>query len=120
MFSHTPVYFLKRVLSTHSDIGMRSWMSLLGVLGAMGPNFIFVDKNEWPYNTHIVDEFHDVAYIRSIYWPSRSSDHNSIEYVLDGLEETISQLSSPPRTFPLRRSKSPAFGRMDLVATDTY
>ncbi|GFW43153.1 hypothetical protein TNCV_1475481 [Trichonephila clavipes] len=47
--------------------------------------------------THIVDEFHEVADIRRMDWPSRSPDHNSIEYAWDGLEEAISHLNCPPR-----------------------
>ncbi|GFW79988.1 hypothetical protein TNCV_983971 [Trichonephila clavipes] len=46
----------------------------------------------------MVEEFHEEEDIRHIDRSSRFLDHNSIEYVWDGLGKAISQRSSPPST----------------------
>ncbi|GFV98378.1 hypothetical protein TNCV_623371 [Trichonephila clavipes] len=40
-----------------SAIGMRSWKPIRDFLGAMGPDYIFMDDDAQPHRTHNVDEF---------------------------------------------------------------
>ncbi|GFW08276.1 hypothetical protein TNCV_1655911 [Trichonephila clavipes] len=86
----------------------------------MGPEYIFMDDNAWSYRTCIVDEFHEVADIGRVNWLSRYPDHNSIEYLWNGLGEAISQLSCPPRTLSPREKESRFWKNELCVATDTY
>ncbi|GFT75062.1 transposable element Tc1 transposase [Trichonephila clavipes] len=69
-------------------------------LDCIGPDCIsfFIDGSAQPHRTHIVDKFYEGIDIPRMDCPSRSPDHNSIEYVWDGLGKAISQGSSPPRT----------------------
>ncbi|GFU52712.1 hypothetical protein TNCV_2454251 [Trichonephila clavipes] len=57
-----------------------------------------MDDNTRPNRIHIVDEFHSEANIDRLNGLSRSPNHNSIQYVWDGLRKAISQPNSLPWT----------------------
>ncbi|GFW65625.1 DDE_3 domain-containing protein [Trichonephila clavipes] len=68
------------------------------LLGAMHPDYIFMDENARPHRAPIVDEFHEGVDIRSRDWPSKSPDLSPIEHIWDYLGNAISQRSPPPGT----------------------
>ncbi|GFS78221.1 hypothetical protein TNCV_3171891 [Trichonephila clavipes] len=64
----------------------------------MGMDYIFMFDIAQPHGAHITHEFLEGADICSMDYPSRSLDHNFIEYIWDSLRKGISQHSSLLRT----------------------
>ncbi|GFV18092.1 hypothetical protein TNCV_168961 [Trichonephila clavipes] len=70
---------------------LEAYVRFFCVLWAL--NYMFMNDNVQLHRTHIVNSFHEGADIRRMDLPSRSPDHNSIEYVWDGLGKDIFQRS---------------------------
>ncbi|GFX10005.1 transposable element Tcb2 transposase [Trichonephila clavipes] len=58
-------------------------------LGAIGPDFIFMDDNAWPHWTLAVEELPESEDITRMDWPAYSPDLNPIEHAGDALGRRI-------------------------------